>query len=84
MKIRFAMYAPEGDRFAPTAFDDQIGKVIPVLAEAGVTQGTLLAATVAKDGASAELTVEGDLRLPTAPVTDFSFGFADDARMEET
>jgi hypothetical protein len=78
MKITFTMYAPDGERFAPTAFDGQIGKVLPVLADVGVSQGTLLAATVARDGASAELTVEGDLQLPPASVSDFSF------RMEET
>lgn len=79
MKITFTMQAPEGELFALTAFDGQIGKVMPVLAEVGVSRATLLAAKVASDGASAELTVEGDLRLPAAPLSDFSF-----ARMEET
>lgn len=73
MKITFTMYAPDGERFAPTAFDGQIGKQVPVLADVGVSQAELLEAKVAADGASAELTVEGDLRLPPASVSDFSF-----------
>lgn len=82
MKITFTMQPPEGERFAQHAFDGQIGKVMPVLADVGVSRATLLEAKVASDGASAELTVEGDLRLPPAPLSSFSF--ANDARMEET
>lgn len=79
MKITFTMQAPEGDRFAPTAFDGQIGNDIPVLADVGVSRATLLKAEVAADGETAELTVDGDLRLPPAPLSAFSFG-----RMEDT
>lgn len=78
MRIRFTMQAPDGERFAPTAFDSQIGKVVPVLGDAGVSRGTLLEAEVAADGASAELTVEGDLRVPEQPGTDLSFSLRDE------
>lgn len=78
MRITFTMYPEEGDRFAPTAFDKQIGKVIPVLAEVGVSQATLLEAKVAADGCSAELTVDGDLRLPVEPLKAGSFSLAED------
>lgn len=74
MKVRFRMYPDEGGRFAPSAFDAQIGKVIPVLADVGVSQATLIAAKVADDGTYAEVTVDGDLRLPEEPVSDFSIG----------
>jgi hypothetical protein len=81
VKVTFTMYPEEGARFAKTAFDKQIGKVIPVLAEIGVSQATLLEAKVADDGTHAELTVDGDLRLPTEPVTDYSFGVPDGGHM---
>lgn len=76
MKVTFRMCADDGDRFAPGAFDGQIGKVIPILADGGASQALLIAAKVADDGTSAELTVDGDLRLPEEPVSGFSIGRA--------
>jgi hypothetical protein len=46
-----------------------------VLADAGVSEAKLVAATVAD---SAELTIDGDLRLPEEPISSYSIGFADD------
>lgn len=58
--------AGEHERFAPTAFDSQIGKTIPVNLDSGSTPGGLVAAKVSPDGQQVELTVEVDDRDPSA------------------
>ncbi|MFC4117329.1 hypothetical protein [Nonomuraea zeae] len=59
-------HAEPGDRFAPGAFDSQIGKQIPVIiAEQVSLLGTLVAADVTDDGRSVTLTV--DTLIPVTP-----------------
>lgn len=80
MRITFTMCVEPGDRFAPSAFESQIGKIVPFLSGSGVTRATLLAAKVAADGTEAVLTFDGDdLQLPSESISNLSFGFADDA-----
>ena len=52
-------HAGEGETFAPQAFDDSIGKTVPVKVEGGDSgEATLVAAVVADDGRSARLTFD--------------------------
>lgn len=64
MSFTFAMPAPDGGRFEPTAFVGQIGKRVPLRFESGVgaaaMSGEITAAVVAADGLSAQITVEPD------------------------
>lgn len=64
MSFTFTMPAPEGSRFAPTAFVAQIGKDIPLRFESelgtSVMTGTVLSVVVSSDGLFAEFTVQPD------------------------
>ncbi|MFJ6841354.1 hypothetical protein ACIQRE_01645 [Streptomyces griseoluteus] len=64
MKICFQQPAPEGEVFAPDAFDTQVGKEIPIRLETRTVTGRLIKAVVAADGRSADLTVEADDLTP--------------------
>lgn len=62
--------AASGQRFAPDAFDSAIGRTVPIMVSdgglgTGVPSGeaTLVAAVVADDGLSVELTI--DMPSPT-------------------
>jgi hypothetical protein len=58
-KLTFWQRATPGERFAPDAFEAQLGKEIKLLVEsqhAGVAR--LLAAKVSEDGTAVELTIE--------------------------
>lgn len=55
-RIKLRTPAPDGETFAPTAFDSQIGKRIPTAGG----MGELIAAQVTGDGRAADLTIELD------------------------
>jgi hypothetical protein len=60
-KLTFRQRAEPGTRFAPDAFESQLGKEIPLLINShqnGVAH--LLAAKVSEDGTEVELTIEVD------------------------
>lgn len=58
--------APVGATFAADAFDGQVGKEVPVnIPGEGPKTGRVLAAQVAEDGRSVELTLEIDVQMPT-------------------
>jgi hypothetical protein len=66
MKMSYEQPAPDGATFAADAFDGQIGKEVPVNVPGGGRKtGRVLAAQVAEDGRSVELTLEVDVQLPT-------------------
>ncbi|MEE2040189.1 hypothetical protein Q8791_23510 [Nocardiopsis sp. CT-R113] len=69
MRMSFVQPAGEGSRFAEGAFDGVIGKTIPVNTPEGRHQGRVVAATVAEDGQSVELTVEVDGFVLPQPVS---------------
>jgi len=59
MSFTFTMPAPEGDRFAPTAFAGQIGRSVPLKFELEqVAVGVITAAVVSDDGLFVEITIE--------------------------
>lgn len=58
--------AGEHQRFAPAAFDSQIGKTIPVNYGTGSTPGKLVSAEVSTDGGQVTLTVEVEDHAPSA------------------
>lgn len=59
MRITVNQPAEPGTKYAPTAFDDQIGKTIPFSAPGqAATECTIVAATVADGGGSASLTLD--------------------------
>jgi hypothetical protein len=63
-KLTFWQRAAPGERFAPDAFEAQLGKEIKLLVEsqhAGVAR--LLAAKVSEDGTVVELTIEVDQNI---------------------
>jgi len=60
MKLKIVQRAEPNERFAPTAFDGQIGKTIPLRIGERTTPCKLVAASVADDGLSVELTIETD------------------------
>lgn len=67
--------APAGTTIAPGALDSQVGKEIPVnLPDGGSKPGRVVAAKVADDGQSVELTIEVDITLP--PSGPYSFGLS--------
>lgn len=79
--MSFKQPAPAGEIFTADAFDSQIGKQLPVNIEGSEPKtGRLIAAQVADDGQSVELTIDVDLQVPTpagrAPVGyGAAFGF---------
>lgn len=68
MRVKVGQPAPGDDRFAPGAFDGNIGKRITVRVVVGAhsypTTGTLVEARVTQGGRLAELTVEIDEATP--------------------
>ena len=58
--MRFQVRQPAGDgtRFAPTAWDGQVGKVVPFRVGDREDQVKLVAASVVEDGAAVLLTFE--------------------------
>jgi hypothetical protein len=78
--IRFAIQATGGATFAPGAFDNQVGKTIPLtgMGPPGST-GKLLAADVQDEGASVLLTLECDDGAASSygrfETSIYSFGF---------
>jgi hypothetical protein len=84
MKMSYVQPAPAGSRFAPDAFEGQIGEEIPVnmpgsepttigLVAATPQTARPLAAKVADDGSSVELQVEMDVELPAYGGGSFGF-----------
>lgn len=58
-RFEIIQHAGEGETFAPQAFDDSIGKTVPVKVEGGDSgEAELVAAVVADDGKSARLTLD--------------------------
>jgi len=58
--VRFSLNWPcqPNERFAPTAFDTQIGSTITVNTATGTVEGVLIGAAVTQDGSSVELTID--------------------------
>jgi hypothetical protein len=78
-QVQFNQPAGPESRFAPDAFDSQIGKTVPMNIEGQPIEGgcKILAVEVADDGTSATFTAEvPDGTLPPDP-TPFSVGFSD-------
>lgn len=61
MRITMRQGAPDGGVFAPTAFDSQIGKDVPVRVEGRTLPGRLVDADVADDGRDVLLTFDVDV-----------------------
>lgn len=58
MKLTIVQHAEDGLLFAPTAFDSQIGKDVPVRFDSKALPGRVVAAQVSQDGTTVELTVD--------------------------
>lgn len=58
MKFTYTQPAGENTKFAPNAFDSQIGKEITLNTPSGVERAIVLSTVVSNDGSSAEITVE--------------------------
>lgn len=64
--MSFRQPAPAGATFAADAFDGQIGKEVPVNIPGETPKtGRVVAAQVADDGESVELTIDVDVQLPS-------------------
>ncbi|GGP55988.1 hypothetical protein [Streptomyces abikoensis] len=73
MKMKYEQPAPSGATFAADAFDGEIGKEVPVnIPGEPPTTGRILAAHVADDGRSVELTLDVDVQIQ--PYMPGSFG----------
>lgn len=59
-RLSYTQSSAPGERFAPDAFDGQIGKVVPMNIEGRPVEGgcTVVGASVADDGRSVQLTLE--------------------------
>ena len=58
-RVSFVQQAEEGERFAPGAFDSQIGKVIPFTMTEGVrVHARVVSAEVSPDGQQVRMTLE--------------------------
>lgn len=68
MRFSYTMNAGPGELFSQNAFDLSVGKPMNVNDATGARQGTCVAAVVADDGKSAEITVE--VALGVVEVTD--------------
>jgi hypothetical protein len=74
MQFTYREFASDGDRFAPTAFDSSIGnRLVVSLPGGGSHEGTLVRATVAKDGMTADLTIDVP-EMPAAHGIGGTFG----------
>ena len=77
-RVTFTQPAEPGTQFAPDAFGSQIGRNVPVNIEGHeIDGGKILAAQVADDGKSVDLTVEvpsGTLPQPPVGPGSFSLG----------
>lgn len=76
------MPAPAGGLFTPSAFEGQVGKRVSIRAESGdmavdLFQATVLCATVAPGGLSAQITMEADPASATLVLRAFG-GFTGD------
>lgn len=72
--MKFNQPAPDGTTFTADAFDGQVGKEIPVNTPGNEPKmGRVLAAHVADDGRSVELTLEVDVQLPSYGAGSFGF-----------
>lgn len=60
MKFTYTQLAGENTKFAPNAFDNQIGKEITVNGIGEPQRGVVVSAVVSDDGSSAEVTVQGE------------------------
>lgn len=69
-QVNISEPAAPGERFAPDAFDTQVGRTVPFRIEGSpdVAEATLLAAEVSDDGTSVTLTLDvpdGTIPAPT-------------------
>lgn len=64
MQMDIVMAAGENERFAPTAFESQVGREVPVFIGEQRKPGRVVAARVEQDGCSAVLTVQVDVEVP--------------------
>ncbi|WP_330339404.1 hypothetical protein [Streptomyces sp. NBC_00557] len=72
MEMKCNQPTPAGATFAANAFDGQIGKEVPVnIPGKDQTTGRILAARVADDGQSVELTLDVDVQLPSYGAASF-------------
>jgi hypothetical protein len=58
IRIGYTQPAPELTRFAPGAFDNAVGKEVPMMVNDQACRGTLVSAVVAENGRSVRLTLE--------------------------
>jgi hypothetical protein len=63
VRVTIIDHAKPGDVYAPTAFDSQIGKSIPVIIGDRSEPGILVAAEVVSEGRAVKLTLEIDSSL---------------------
>lgn len=60
MRVVAVLLADEDDRFAPDAFDGNLGKRLQVTTRDGAASYRLIEARVRTDGTAAELVLESD------------------------
>ncbi|MFJ3826227.1 hypothetical protein [Streptomyces nodosus] len=58
MKMTVEQPAGDGERFAPDAFDSQVGQEVPVKTPDGTKTGRVTGARVAADGQSVEIELD--------------------------
>lgn len=61
MKIGLTLWTESNQRYASDAWNNNIGKKIPVRLDSHTVNGTLVSAVVADDGCSVELTLDIDI-----------------------
>lgn len=66
MIFSFTTRDPLGGRYAPTAFDSQIGKQLSVRVGEQTLTGTLVDAVVGNEGVTADLTIDCPALSPAA------------------
>lgn len=72
LRFSFRQRAGEHTVYAPTAFDNEIGKTIPLHASGRIATATIVGVKVSDDGTEAEFTLEAGMALdvddaPTIP-----------------
>jgi hypothetical protein len=67
-----SQYAPSGEVFAHDAFDDQVGRTVPLRVEGSpdVAQATVIAAEVSDDGTSVAFT----FNIPDGTIPSVTLG----------